>query len=252
MHFPRKLKQASFPIGSSPRSVEIMLIHANATMDKKGLAEGNKIGRKGPDLILLLKSEHWTYITFYLLHFYWMCIFIDSDLRTRPSPFVVTLIWRECQVKIFNLSFWDTEPGWTPVEHQIFIVLLSRHIIKWFSFVGAQHLGVGSIVKKSISVDVKSHLQLLLGRWAFVEAWDFSPGAFWVMWPVHASDATPFFFWSSRVLVNSCYFVLLESRGTEYWPTDQSKAFEWVTNSPFSPHQLFSEAEIETWVIEES
>lgn len=134
---------------------------------------------------------------------------------------------------------------------QKFIVLLSRHIIKLFHFVDAQHLGVGSVVKKSISVDVKSHLQLVLGRRAFVEAWDFSPGAFWVMCPVHASDASPFF-WSSRILVNSCYFVLLMSWGTEYWPKDQSKAFEWVTNSPFSPHQLFSEAEIETWVIEES
>lgn len=107
-----KLKQASFPIGSSPRSVEIMLIHANATMDKKAVQRvirsaervesvlspvedvfqsrcRNKTQRSDSPrntptaedappvdatttschklssyLILLLKSQHWTYITF--------------------------------------------------------------------------------------------------------------------------------------------------------------------------------------------
>lgn len=62
VHFLRKLKQASFPIGSSPRSVEITLIHANATscstMDKKAVQR--VIRSAGSEDVLLSRCRNET------------------------------------------------------------------------------------------------------------------------------------------------------------------------------------------------
>lgn len=133
------------------------------------------------------------------------------------------------------------------LHHSAFVKGQNQHLKK--NVISSTFPQLGYDVKESIPV--KCHLQLVLRRWPR------KLGSFLLVHFRSCSQCLhrtphPFFFWSSRILVNSRYFVLLKSLGTEYWPKDQSKAFEWVTNSPFSSHQLFSETEIETWVIKES